>query len=72
MNKEASTCDCSKCDCPWNYIHWTNTKDYQYEYCAVCNEIKSFHWKSFWKRTIPERVDLASFCAEKFQDSRHV
>lgn len=38
------------CDCPWNNTAFRNTKDYQYEYCMTCGDIKSFRWKSFWKR----------------------
>lgn len=39
-----------KCECPWNNRAWRNTKDCQYEYCMQCNNIKSFHWKSLWRR----------------------
>jgi hypothetical protein len=38
------------CNCVWNQRAWGNTSEYQYEYCQGCGTIKSFHWKSFWKR----------------------
>lgn len=47
MNETASQI---QCNCPWNNRAFRNTKNYQYEYCMGCNNIKSFHWKSFWRR----------------------
>lgn len=43
-------CCSIQCNCVWTNRVWKNTKDYQYEFCRGCNDIKSFHWKSFWKR----------------------
>lgn len=42
-------CECRKPD-QHHHFHWRNTALYQYEYCSQCGDIKSFHWKSFWRR----------------------
>lgn len=48
--KDENTAEQHICYCPWNNRAFRNTKDYSYEYCMTCNDIKSFHWKSFWRR----------------------
>jgi hypothetical protein len=33
-----------------HHLHWKNTKEYQMEFCPHCSYIRSFWFKSFWKR----------------------
>jgi hypothetical protein len=33
-----------------HHLHWRNTATFQLEYCPRCEDIKTFHWKSFWRR----------------------
>jgi len=50
---EIGTAQEAACECRnkerWR-LHWRNTALCQYEYCPVCKDIKSFRWKSFWRR----------------------
>ena len=39
-----------KCDHSKRHFHWTNTAEYQMEFCPVCSHIRNFWFKSFWKR----------------------
>lgn len=42
-------CECTKPN--WeHHLHWRNTAEYNMEYCPRCEDIKTFHWKSFWRR----------------------
>jgi hypothetical protein len=42
-------CECQKPN--WeHHLHWRNTAQFQMEYCPRCEDIKTFHWKSFWRR----------------------
>jgi len=45
MEAQSIVCDHSK-----RHFHWTNTAEYQLEYCPVCSHIRNFWFKSFWKR----------------------
>lgn len=46
-------CD-ARCKCQntkyHHFFQWRNTALYQVVYCHTCNDIKAFHWKSFWRR----------------------
>ena len=51
MSEETASfhCECQKPN--RRYMrHWRNTAEYQMEYCPMCEDIKAFHWKSFWRR----------------------
>jgi|FAXJ01.1.fsa_nt_gi hypothetical protein len=49
----SETCE-ARCECQnkeWSHhYHWRNTAKYQTKYCHRCNDVKAFHWKSFWRR----------------------
>ena len=44
------TADQFICNHERHHYHWYNTAEYQYEYCPTCKHIRSFWFKSFWKR----------------------
>ena len=49
-DKEPQACQQLRCDHSKRIYHWCNTAEYQYEYCPVCSHIRTFYFKSFWKR----------------------
>jgi hypothetical protein len=49
VGSQSLPCECRQKN--WrHHLHFRNTYAYQMEYCPMCEDIKTFRWKSFWRR----------------------